>query len=79
MATSVMTDLSEVLRSRAKPQQQEARSATGMHRLAEIFARVALGGAFLSSVGDRFGLWGSYGHKNVSWETSGISCSTPGW
>jgi len=36
-------------------------------RLAEMYARLALGSAFLSSVADRFGLWGPYGHKNVSW------------
>jgi uncharacterized membrane protein YphA (DoxX/SURF4 family) len=32
-----------------------------------LFARFALGASFLSAVADRFGLWGSYGAKNVSW------------
>ena len=32
-----------------------------------LFARFALGISFLSAVGDRFGLWGPYGAKNVSW------------
>jgi uncharacterized membrane protein YphA (DoxX/SURF4 family) len=32
-----------------------------------LFARLALGGSFLSAVADRFGLWGKYGTKNVSW------------
>lgn len=32
-----------------------------------LFARFALGVSFLSAVGDRFGLWGPYGAKNVSW------------
>src|SRR3954453_16440929 len=32
-----------------------------------LFARVALGVSFLSAVADRFGLWGPYGAKNVSW------------
>jgi uncharacterized membrane protein YphA (DoxX/SURF4 family) len=32
-----------------------------------LFARVALGASFLSAVADRFGLWGPYGAKNVSW------------
>jgi uncharacterized membrane protein YphA (DoxX/SURF4 family) len=32
-----------------------------------LFARFALGASFLSAVGDRFGLWGLYGAKNVSW------------
>lgn len=32
-----------------------------------LFARLALGAAFLSAVADRFGLWGPNGAKNVSW------------
>lgn len=32
-----------------------------------LFARLALGASFLSAVADRFGLWGPYGAKNVSW------------
>src|SRR3954466_12265923 len=32
-----------------------------------FFARLALGVSFLSAVADRFGLWGPYGAKNVSW------------
>ncbi|ABF42720.1 DoxX [Candidatus Koribacter versatilis Ellin345] len=32
-----------------------------------LFARIALGVSFLSAVADRFGLWGTYGAKNVSW------------
>ena len=32
-----------------------------------LFARFALGTAFLSAVADRFGIWGPYGAKNVSW------------
>jgi uncharacterized membrane protein YphA (DoxX/SURF4 family) len=35
--------------------------------IARSFARLALGSAFLSAVADRFGLWGPYGAKNVSW------------
>ena len=34
---------------------------------ATIFARVALGTAFLSAVADRFGLWGPVGTNNVFW------------
>ncbi len=34
-----------------------------------LFARFALGASFLSAVADRFGLWGPYGAKNVSWGT----------
>ena len=32
-----------------------------------LFARFAIGTSFLSAVGDRFGLWGPYGAKHVSW------------
>src|SRR3954453_22726512 len=32
-----------------------------------LFARFALGASFLSAVADRFGLWGPYGAKKVSW------------
>jgi len=37
--------------------------------IVRLFARLALGTAFLSAVADRFGLWGPYGAKNVSWGT----------
>lgn len=36
-------------------------------RLAEVYARIALGAAFLSAVADRFGLWGAYGKPHVAW------------
>jgi putative oxidoreductase len=32
-----------------------------LERLAILYARIALGAAFLSAVADRFGLWGKYG------------------
>lgn len=35
--------------------------------IVSLFARFALGASFLSAVADRFGLWGLYGAKNVSW------------
>jgi uncharacterized membrane protein YphA (DoxX/SURF4 family) len=35
--------------------------------IVRLFARFALGASFLSAVADRFGLWGQYGAKNVSW------------
>jgi len=35
--------------------------------LARLFARLALGTSFMSAAADRFGLWGPYGAKNVSW------------
>jgi putative oxidoreductase len=36
-------------------------------RFGIFYARLAIGGAFLSAVADRFGLWGPYGKHNVSW------------
>ena len=35
--------------------------------IAPVFLRLALGGAFLSAVADRFGLWGPVGTRNASW------------
>jgi uncharacterized membrane protein YphA (DoxX/SURF4 family) len=35
--------------------------------IVRLFARFALGSAFLSAVADRFGFWGQYGTKNASW------------
>ncbi|MGH9323383.1 MAG: MauE/DoxX family redox-associated membrane protein [Vicinamibacteria bacterium] len=32
-----------------------------------LFARIALGAAFLSAVADRFGIWGPPGATNVAW------------
>ena len=43
---------------------------TATKRAAEystVYLRLALGIAFLSSVADRFGLWGAAGAKNVAW------------
>jgi uncharacterized membrane protein YphA (DoxX/SURF4 family) len=36
-------------------------------RLAIIYARAPIGGAFLSAVADRFGFWGPPGKTNVAW------------
>jgi uncharacterized membrane protein YphA (DoxX/SURF4 family) len=35
--------------------------------IVRLFARFSLGASFLSAVADRFGVWGPYGAKNVSW------------
>ena len=43
------------------------RSAETWTEIVRLFARFALGASFLSAVADRFGLWGPYGAKNVSW------------
>jgi uncharacterized membrane protein YphA (DoxX/SURF4 family) len=46
-----------------------ARSRDYLTEVVRVFARLALGASFLSAVADRFGLWGPYGTKNVSWGT----------
>jgi uncharacterized membrane protein YphA (DoxX/SURF4 family) len=38
-----------------------------VRRYAPIFLRFAVGGTFLVSVTDRFGLWGPSGTQNVAW------------
>jgi uncharacterized membrane protein YphA (DoxX/SURF4 family) len=38
-----------------------------VRRYAPFFSRLAVGGTFLVSVADRFGLWGPSGTKNVAW------------
>lgn len=43
-----------------RPANKRARAVT-LERLAIMYARIALGAAFLSAVADRFGLWGKYG------------------
>jgi hypothetical protein len=35
--------------------------------IVRLFARFALGASFLSAVADHFGVWRTYGAKNVSW------------
>jgi putative oxidoreductase len=40
---------------------KEGRRSVSLERVAILYARVALGAAFLSAVADRFGLWGKYG------------------
>jgi uncharacterized membrane protein YphA (DoxX/SURF4 family) len=40
---------------------------TGLAKFSSVFLRLALGISFLSTVADRFGIWGAYGHPNVSW------------
>lgn len=46
----------------------KAAQLTGFRtEIVRLFARLALGVSFLSAVADRFGLWGPYGAKNVSW------------
>jgi len=45
----------------------ESQLIEALRRIAPVFLRLALGGAFLSAVADRFGLWGHAGTKNASW------------
>jgi hypothetical protein len=41
--------------------------STALTKFSSVFLRLALGISFLSAVADRFGIWGSYGQRNVSW------------
>ncbi|MGB7284536.1 MAG: MauE/DoxX family redox-associated membrane protein [Candidatus Acidiferrum sp.] len=51
-----------------KPSAQELKKlAIGFQSIAGWCVRLALGAAFLSSVADRFGLWGAPGKPNVDW------------
>ena len=43
------------------PHDEKSSRAVTFERFAILYARVALGVAFLSAVADRFGLWGKYG------------------
>ena len=45
----------------------ESQLIEALRRFAPVFLRLALGGAFLSAVADRFGLSGPAGTKNVAW------------
>lgn len=45
----------------------ESELLEAMRRYAPVFLRLAVGGTFLVSVADRFGLWGATGTKNVAW------------
>jgi uncharacterized membrane protein YphA (DoxX/SURF4 family) len=50
-----------------RPSLIESRLIEPLRRVAPVFLRLALGGAFLSAVADRFGLWGPPGTTNASW------------
>jgi len=43
------------------PRDENTSRAITLERLVILYARIALGVAFLSAVADRFGLWGKYG------------------
>jgi putative oxidoreductase len=45
----------------AGPDATKVRYVLSLERFGVLYARIALGAAFLSAVGDRFGLWGKYG------------------
>ena len=44
-----------------EPNAGNARQILAGERVVILYARIALGAAFLSAVADRFGLWGRYG------------------
>lgn len=41
--------------------------SSGLRNYATLYLRLSLAAAFLASVTDRFGIWGSYGTLNVAW------------
>jgi putative oxidoreductase len=43
------------------PDAAETRKMSVLQRFGILYARIAIGAAFLSAVADRFGLWGKYG------------------
>ncbi len=45
----------------------ESQLIEALRRIAPVFLRLALGGAFLSAVADRFGLWGARRHEERPW------------
>src|SRR5260370_15534716 len=52
---------------RARMNSKAAQLTENATEIVRLFARFALGASFLSAVADRFGVWGPYGAKNVSW------------
>src|SRR6266571_2663591 len=60
-------DLTGAEQGKDSPVRMEAKSAARVMQFAEVYARIALGAAFLSAVADRFGLWGPYGKHGVAW------------
>jgi uncharacterized membrane protein YphA (DoxX/SURF4 family) len=64
-----MTGLSSVTSRAGRATERAAawtRRAAALDRAAVVYARLALGAAFLSSVGQRFGLYGDRGWKNFA-------------
>ena len=58
---------SDIAHVQVRMNSKTLRSAETWTEIARLFARLALKASFLSAVADRFGLWGPYGAKNVSW------------
>jgi uncharacterized membrane protein YphA (DoxX/SURF4 family) len=64
---AIAKELAENEPTKSSPAQTETKPASLVIKFAEVFARLALGAAFLSAVADRFGLWGAYGKPLVAW------------
>ena len=45
----------------------QSSQGSGLRNFSTVFLRIALAAAFLSSVADRFGVWGSPGKGTVAW------------
>src|SRR6266446_6390388 len=61
----------------------EGTHAATLQRLAILYARIALGGAFLSAIADRFGFWGKYGGlgniANFTHYVAQVNSFMPAW
>jgi uncharacterized membrane protein YphA (DoxX/SURF4 family) len=63
----ITTELDAAEHAKKPPARGFTNLAGSVRPIAEWYARLALGAAFLSSVADRFGLWGARGKPNVDW------------
>jgi uncharacterized membrane protein YphA (DoxX/SURF4 family) len=63
----IASELHAVEQAKKVPEQNLEKLAGRIRSFAEWYVRIALGAGFLSSVADRFGLWGRPGKPNVDW------------
>ena len=77
-----MSDTLSSARGAAANDEQSRTRALNWERIGILYARVALGCAFLSAVADRFGLWGKYGgwgnFANFTRYTAQVNSFLPG-
>ncbi|MGB2592535.1 MAG: MauE/DoxX family redox-associated membrane protein [Candidatus Acidiferrum sp.] len=64
---AMVTEFPANEQAKKSPAQVRNKSAWNVRPAAEWLVRLALGAAFLSSLADRFGIWGAPGKPNVDW------------